>query len=179
MSEKIYTSRDAAKFLNVSPATLTNYAKHLEDNGYIIERNPKNHRCFVGEDFGRMKAMVILNRVRGIPFSEAAQMVTNDNTNIKEILQLDKDNLVEGDVPAVQTNEVRATALNDVARELDSIVQQVQAQDAMHKAFVHEVGDILTQQSDVIKQQNDLIEQLIRENTKQKKRSWISRLLFR
>lgn len=47
MSEKIYTSRDAAKFLNVSPATLTNYAKHLEDNGYIIERNPKNHRCFV------------------------------------------------------------------------------------------------------------------------------------
>ena len=64
-------------------------------------------------------------------------------------------------------------------KELDNIVQQVQEQEAMHKAFVHEVGDILTQQSDVIKQQNDLIEQLIRENTKQKKRSWLSRLLFR
>ncbi|HJH12016.1 MAG TPA: hypothetical protein K8V30_10095 [Metalysinibacillus jejuensis] len=179
MDQKMYTTKDAAKFLNVSTATLTNYAKHLEDNGYMIARNPKNHRCFVGEDFARMKAMVILNRLRSIPFSEAAQIVTNEHTNIKEILQLDKDNLVEGDVPAVQQTQVRATELHEVARELDSIVQQVQAQDAMHKAFVHEVGDILEQQSDVIKQQNDLIEQLIRENTRQKKRSWLSRLLFR
>lgn len=180
MEQQVFTSGEAARFLHVSTSTLTKYAGLLEDNGHKIQRNPKNHRCFYGDDMARIKAMVILNRMRSIPLEEAATLVTKADADIAAILKLDKENVVQGDVPAVQHKEVLAKQIQHVSTELDGILSQVQAQEQLHKDFVEDVSDILTQQSDVIKKQNDLIDQLLHEQAKQKKkRSWLSRLLFK
>lgn len=173
--ERTLTPSQAAEFLHVSTTTLKKYAILLEDQGHIIQRNSLNHRHYVGDDLARMKAMLILNRLRSVTLEEAASIVTSLDTNIAEILQLDKDNEVQITLPeaavadATPSREaVLAKRLANVAGDLQQVMAKVDYQQQKQDNFIDEVSDILLQQAAIIQQQNTLITTLL----EQQKKPW-------
>lgn len=118
------TPAQVADFLGVGTTALKKYALLLEQHGHTIGRNDKNHRYYTGTDIGIIKAMLILNRNKGVQLEQAADIVTSVDTDISLILKNDDTKNVTYD--AVPT--VTATQKPNIASLIAPIMAQQKAQ---------------------------------------------------
>ncbi len=86
MNEEQQTPAQVAELLGVGTTALKKYALLLEQHGHAVGRNDKNHRYYTGTDIGIIKAMLVLNRSKGVQLERAADIVTSIDTDIEAIL---------------------------------------------------------------------------------------------
>lgn len=75
MVTNTYATAAIAEIVGISKTSVSNYASILEQHGYTIARNARQHREFTERDIEIVKALIALNKQRGIKLNDAAQLV--------------------------------------------------------------------------------------------------------
>ena len=107
-------AKDVASLLNFSVTNLKNYANLLEQHGYQIHRNVKNHREYSQEDIKVLQAMIYLNKEKSMLLEDAASFVTSSDTDINEILSQQKN----ANIPALSQDNDSAIGVLSVLSTL-------------------------------------------------------------
>lgn len=147
VNDRPMTPGQAADFLDVGTTALKKYALLLEQNGYSVGRNDKNHRVYTSGDMAVIRAMLILNRHKSVALEEAASIVTSADTDIAEILSYDDTGVdtnsgVHNTEPTVTTTHV-ATGTQHIA----DLMTQLQERDKAYKNFMTLVETTLKEQA--------------------------------
>lgn len=160
MSEQAMSPKQAADFLNVGANALKKYALMLEHNGYKVSRNEMNHRIYSPADIAIIRAMLILNRIKGVQLDEAASKVTSSDVDIALILSYDEPNPnAHNAVSTVTESHVPAVAAQ-VAEYITELQEEIRARDTLHMQFVASIDDKLLEQAKVnaqLLEQNDAL----------------------
>lgn len=145
-NNRLMTPGQVADFLSVGTTAIKKYATLLEDNGYTIGRNDKNHRVYTGEDVAVIRAMLILNRHKSVPLEDAASIVTSADTDIAKILSYDGTNSGSHTTELTDT----PTHVPESSQQMAELMAQLQAHDARYKQFVTGMENSMREQTSTI-----------------------------
>ena len=152
MSDQLMSPKQAADFLNVGANALKKYALMLEHNGYKVSRNEMNHRIYSPADVAIIRAMLILNRIKGVQLDVAASKVAASDADIELILSYGDTRPVEH--TAVST--VTQSQITDVSLQLTELItslqSELQSRDALHIELAASIDDKLSEQTTMIEQ---------------------------
>lgn len=177
MNSNQYATADFAELVGVSKASVNNYVTILDDCGYVVTRDHRNYRQFTDRDVAIFKALVSLNKERGLKLKDAAQVVVAPGFKLEsvapqpvlEVAQYDdlcqSMELLAGHVYGIeqqneqlltliqaqrQQNELLMTQNNTLKQELGSMMQHL-----LEKA--NEPSAMHQQQLDRVEKQNNAI----------------------
>lgn len=182
MSDQLMSPKQAADFLNVGANALKKYALMLEHNGYNVSRNEMNHRIYSPADVAIIRAMLILNRIKGVQLDEAASKVTASDADIALILSYDDTRPTEHNAVSTVTESQVPAVTAQVAEYITELQEEMRARDALHIEFVASIDDRLNEQAKVTAQlleQNEALLAKVEALEKESKRSLWSRLFGR
>lgn len=159
--EQALSPKQAADLLGVGPNALKKYALLLEQNGYSVTRNEKNHRVYSPGDLDIIRAMLILNRIKGVQLDDAASKVTASDVNISLILSYDDTyTAVHTTVPNVTESHIPAIPQH-VTDFITALQSELKARDVLHTEFMTAIEDKLSEQTTMIQQLSEQNESLL------------------
>lgn len=85
MNSSKYATADFAALVEVSKASVKNYVTILEDCGYVVERDHRNYRQFTDRDVAIFKALITLNKERGMKLKDAAKVVVAPDFKLESV----------------------------------------------------------------------------------------------
>lgn len=183
-TEQAMSPKQAAELLNVGANALKKYSLLLEQAGYQVRRNEKNHRIYAPDDVEIIRAMLILNRIKGVHLDEAASKVTSSDADIALILSYDDTYTDAHNAVSTVTGSHVAVIAPQVAEYITALQEELRARDVLHIEFVASIDDRMNEQAATTKRilaQNEAlmakVEELSKSLEAESKRSIWSRLI--
>lgn len=164
-----FSAKDVASLLNFSVTNLKNYANLLEQQGYEIRRNVKNHREYSPEDIKVLQAMIYLNKEKSMLLEDAASFVTSSDTDINDILAQQNVTIVP-ELPQVSDNTAIGVlqVLSNVLKEQKALREDLIKRDEALMKLEKERFEQMQTMNEKMAEQTMLLETMKAEMDKQK-----------
>ncbi|MBM7608549.1 DNA-binding transcriptional MerR regulator [Lysinibacillus composti] len=85
MASNTYATAAVAQQVGISKQKINYYISVLEKNGYKVKRNARSHREYSDRDIEIIKALILLNKNRGVKLNEAAQLLTSPGFEVETV----------------------------------------------------------------------------------------------
>jgi DNA-binding transcriptional MerR regulator len=132
MSTNTYATAAFAMQIGVSKTSVNHYVSMLEENGYKVSRNARKHRVFTEKDIKIVKALIALNKQRGIKLKDAAQLVTAPDFKVSAVvneLEVVKPQIIERQYDEIaQSMELLATHVYGIEQQNTQLLELIHAQ---------------------------------------------------
>ena len=148
MASNTYTATLFAQQVGVSKTSINYYISILEEQGYQVARNTRQHRLFSDKDIDIMKALVSLNKNRGMRLKEAAQLVLAPDFNVH----------VLPSVPEISSQVIDETKYEDLTRSMELLATHVYGIEQQNKQLLELIQAQRTQ-NDLLMEQNNTLKQ--------------------
>lgn len=116
MTSNTYATGTLAEYVGVSKSSVNHYVSILEEHGYQVTRNARQHREFTDKDLEIVKALLTLNKKRGMKLKEAAQLVMAPGFEVANVA-----NQFESFTPQV----INQTKYEDLAHSMELLATHV------------------------------------------------------
>lgn len=144
MNSSKYATADFATRVGVSKASVNNYVAILDDCGYVVERDHRNYRQFTDRDVSIFKALITLNKERGMKLKDAAQLVVApdfklDSVAPQQVMEVEKYE------DLCQSMELLAGHIYGIEQQNAQLLELIQAQ--------RQQNELLMEQNNTLKQE--------------------------
>lgn len=149
MTSSTYAATAFAEHIGVSKTSVNHYVSILEEQGYKVSRNARQHREFTDKDIEIVKALITLNKKRGIKLKEAAQLVMAPGFEVDTVA-----NQFDPLTPQI----IDPTKYDDLARSMELLATHVYGIEQQNAQLIELIQAQRTQ-NDLLMDQNNTLKQ--------------------
>lgn len=144
MNSSKYTTADFSALVGVSKASVNNYVSILDDCGYVVARDHRNYRQFTDKDVAIFKALITLNKERGMRLKDAAQVVVAPGFKVESVAPQQVLEVAKYE-DLCQSMELLAGHVYGIEQQNAQLLELIQAQ--------RQQNELLMEQNNTLKQE--------------------------
>lgn len=146
-----YLTSEFAEQIGVSKTSVHHYINILEETGYQVSRNARKHRQYTEKDVAIVRALITLNKERGIKLKEAAQLVVAPDFVAPEPIH---------QVQAANTQAMSQQTYNEISRSMELLATHVYGIEQQNEQLLQLIQAQRTQNELLMEQNNTLKHEL-------------------
>ena len=158
MHMNTYLTAEFAEQIGISKASVNYYINILESTGYQVSRNARKYRQYTNRDVEIVRALIALNKERGMKLKDAAQLVVAPDFDSENIPQTFMAPRIHEQVVMPQNKyeeisrsmELLTTHVYGIEQQNEQLIQLIQAQRQQNELLMeqnntlkHELGAMM------------------------------------